>query len=259
MPQHMRRHIRRQVAQLGDARPQFREAEHAAVAAGRREYQLARANRAAGCAARCRRRATAAGTAARSWCRRARSAPGKIDLRPSQRQRLAAAPTRQRKETRGRYRAGQIPFASPWRSAAPSAAYSSSLSRRSRRPSAKRMTPCTGLSGRNPLAHGVSEDCAEQPHRAGRRAPATAHPRQSPPLRLDTRRGLAFGDGMHEPLDIGSRHCGHRQAAEQRFEMTFDAAAIDRQRAGLFRGPRRVNSRPARRRRGTHHRVRPPS
>jgi hypothetical protein len=42
---------------------------------------------------------------------------------------------------------------------------------------------------------------------------------------------------MHELLDIGSRHCGHRSAAEQRLEVPLDSPAIDRQRAPLFRLP----------------------
>jgi hypothetical protein len=41
MTQNMRRHVRRQIAKLGDARPKSWEAGHPAIATGRREYQLA--------------------------------------------------------------------------------------------------------------------------------------------------------------------------------------------------------------------------
>jgi len=39
---------------------------------------------------------------------------------------------------------------------------------------------------------------------------------------------------MHEPLDIGAVNRGNRQAAEQRFDMASDSAAIGQQRAQLF-------------------------
>src|SRR5262249_6745378 len=88
-----------------------------------------------------------------------------------------------------------------------------------------------------PSAYRVGEDRAEQTHRSCRRAAAATDPRQPAPLRLDACGGFALSDAVHKALDVSSRHRSYRPAAEQRFKVPLDPAAIDRQRTCLLRLP----------------------
>jgi hypothetical protein len=93
----------------------------------------------------------------------------RVRLRSLQ-QRFNASPERQPVSARNRAvatAAGHTPSHSAFQSACANLPYSSFRSRRCPHPSAKRITPCSGLSRRMGCHDGVREDGSEQPHRAG--------------------------------------------------------------------------------------------
>jgi hypothetical protein len=71
----------------------------------------------------------------------------------------------------------------------------------------------------------------------GCRPLAATHTREAVFACLDLPRCLAFGDGVHEALDVVALDRGNRPAAQQRLDVTLDPAAIGRERRRLFRGP----------------------
>jgi len=114
---------------------------------------------------------TAAGFGVGESCR----APSKINLRPSQTQRLAAAPARERKEPCRAYcgRPETFRLALTQRSAQrgifvitqPPLAF----------PIGKALDAMNGIVGAHPVANCICEDRAEQPYRASCRCPAASH------------------------------------------------------------------------------------
>src|SRR6516225_5045735 len=85
--------------------------------------------------------------------------------------------------------------------------------------------------------HRIGENCTQQSYRPVGRTFASPHARQSAGLGLSIGCGLAFGHIVHEAFDILARNSGDPELAEQRLDVTRDAAFVDGQRACLLLGP----------------------
>ena len=77
-----------------------------------------------------------------------------------------------------------------------------------------------------PLAHRPGEHAAQQPDRLACRAFAAADAGKRAVAHLLADGGLAVADGVEGPLDLFLRQRVDRAAAEQRFQVTLDAAPV---------------------------------
>jgi len=95
------------------------------------------------------------------------------------------------------------------------------------------------------MTDSVGEDRAEQAHCARRGTPATSHLREPVQAGFDPCGCGAFGNSVHEPLEVLALDRCNPHAAEQRLDVPLDPPAIGGQRAGFLRrlAPRQQSAR----------------